>query len=237
MNISAYGASDQGLLRPINEDSFYLDVEAGIFIVADGLGGLDGGEVASQLAIRCFTADFLEHKEQYPERLEECLRQVSRVVHEHASKAGYQEGMGTTFSVGLIVGEQLHIAHVGDTLIACLRDHQLHILTTDHTEAQQMMDNTAIGGDIVIYDEMEHSLTSCIGQYEGLLVHLNTHKLQSGDRLLLCTDGLTKMALYPEIKEKLASKPTPKGAVSKLLAIANARGGPDNTTAIVAFVE
>ena len=233
----AHASTDMGLLRPINEDSFYLDAEKGLFIVADGLGGLQGGEIASKLAISSFVEDFSLHEQKYPERFEEILWKTTHIVYNRSKSMGFDYGMGTTFTAGLIREDVLHIAHIGDSVAACRRGDQFLLLTEEHTEAATVEDSLRPGEDALIYDELEHSLTSCIGQNEDLAIQSVSFRLQAGDRLLFCTDGLTKTARYPEISQKLFSKPTPKGVVAKLLAIANSRGGPDNTTVIVVFVE
>jgi PPM family protein phosphatase len=222
-----------------------------VMIVADGVGGMSAGEVASRMAVLT-TLERLLHSPQWTLKLDdpetreadlervrvqarEYLTAVQLAVHERARADPSLEGMGTTFTGAYSVGVDLFVMHVGDSKAFLYRDGVLARITRDHTVAQQFADMGVIAQEDVPTHRMHHVLTRAVGgpddHVEGDFHHV---RLAHGDRLLLCSDGLTEMASEEEIAATLAAHPGSDEACRVLVELALTHGGRDNVTVIVA---
>jgi protein phosphatase len=227
MNVRVGAATDIGQVREGNEDSYLI--VAPLYAVADGMGGHRGGEVASSLA--------LETVQQLFERQEGSLAdQVSganRAVYDRSQSDRSVSGMGTTLTAALIDGNKVHLVHVGDSRAYLVRDGALTQLTEDHTLVHRMV----LEGEITPEEAETHPhrsiLTRALGVDENVQVDEGDVQVESGDRLLLCTDGLTGMVPEGEIQEILRDAADPQEAVDRLVKVANRAGGIDNITAVV----
>ena len=227
MNVKVGAATDIGQVREGNEDSYL--VVAPLYAVADGMGGHRGGEVASSLALETVQSLF-ERKEG---SLADQVAQANRAVFERSQNDRAVSGMGTTLTAALIDGNKVHLVHVGDSRAYLLRGGQLTQLTEDHTLVHRMV----VEGEITAEEAETHPhrsiLTRALGVDEKVQVDEGDVQVESGDRLLLCTDGLTGMVPEDEIQEIMLEAPDPQEAVDRLVTVANRAGGIDNITAVV----
>ncbi|TMQ48849.1 MAG: serine/threonine-protein phosphatase [Candidatus Eisenbacteria bacterium] len=226
--------------------------EAGhVMIVADGLGGHEAGDVASRSAL-VNTFQFILRSPRWVlklddpatreaeiqelfERSRSYLATVHDALRRQASGDPRLAGMGTTLTVAYLVGRDLFVVHVGDSKAYLIRGGTLRKITRDHTVAQEYADLGMISQEEVASHRMHHVLTRAVGGPEVELegdMHLLA--IEHGDRLLLCSDGLTDMASEPEIAAVLEAQPTSDGACRALVDLALERGGRDNVTVIVA---
>jgi PPM family protein phosphatase len=222
--------TDIGRSRRINEDGYL--VRDPLFAVADGMGGHQGGEVASSLALE--TLGRLNAGQDGALRaLVEEIRRANREVLEKGGADPALQGMGTTLTVLLTEGEKAHVAHVGDSRAYLLRDGNLQQLTEDHTLVQRMVREGRLTPDEADHHPQRSILTRALGVDEEVPVDELTLPIHSGDRLLLCTDGLTGMIGEKRIQDILEAQRDPQAASNQLVEEANRAGGDDNITVIV----
>jgi protein phosphatase len=220
-------ATDIGKVRSGNEDSYLIEIP--LVAVADGMGGHQGGEVASHLALETLETLF-KHKRG---TLSEQLTEANRAVFERSLRDPEVKGMGTTLTAAVADGDRLRLAHVGDSRAYLLRDGELRSLTEDHTLVREMEMRGELTADEAASHPHRSVLTRAIGTEPGVLVDEGIVDLVDGDRLLLCTDGLTGMVGDDRILAILRDTPDPTVAVRRLVAEANDNGGVDNVTAVV----
>jgi protein phosphatase len=218
-------------------------------VVADGMGGMAGGERASRLAIRT-AVRFLLEAPKWPlsledkevgellEQMRDYFREVDRVLVEGGRADRGVGGMGTTLTAVLTVGDYAFVVHAGDSRAYLCRGGTFKRLTRDHTVAQLLADSGVIPLDEVATHPERHVLTNLAGGTSaGVLPEVTTQKLADGDRLLVCTDGLTEMVDEGRINEVLGRNADPQAACRALVKQALDRGGRDNVTVVVANYE
>jgi PPM family protein phosphatase len=226
--------TDTGLQRRANEDS--LLVRSPLFVVADGMGGAQAGEVASSVAVETFRGGLDDGSDpenslvRQVERANSRINELSRTNVEHA-------GMGTTITA-VYVGEQdVSIAHVGDSRAYCLRDGELLRLTDDHS----LVDELIRQGKLTPEEAEEHPqrsvITRALGPEATVEVDVRSFRGRAGDVYLLCSDGLTTMLGESELLDVLVSHERLRDAGEALIAAANAAGGKDNITVVLFYVE
>jgi protein phosphatase len=236
MQVTSHGISEQGKVRSSNEDAFFIDNTQQIYAVADGIGGLPGGEEASQRIVELLSQTVCPHAEQVPIALTKLITSIHKTISEEGFKSHPGTGTGSTLTMGQIVGDQLFIGHVGDSAAYLLRGEEMTKLTVDHTMEQELIDRQGESARAIMPPEYPHTLTRCIGQGKNLKVNSSQISLQTGDRLLFCTDGLHKVISDIAIKEELARKQAPQETCHQLAEMANANKGPDNITIIVIHI-
>jgi len=227
MRVTAAAATDIGLVREGNEDSYLT--EEPLFAVADGMGGHRGGEVASQLAVETLEKRFKQGAGDLPDQVQE----ANRVVFERSVVDEKVAGMGTTLTAALVEGDRVRLAHVGDSRAYLLRDGDLRLLTEDHTLVHRMVTEGEISKEEAETHPQRSVLTRALGVDNVVDVDDDTVQVRPGDRLLLCTDGLTSMVSEQAIEEALRGVPDPQEAARRLVHLANEGGGTDNTTVVV----
>jgi protein phosphatase len=269
--VHAHGLTDRGKVRDANEDHFLiaelartlwvrqtsLPQEATqygrnrghIFLVADGMGGHQAGEVASALtvaSIEAFVLHLLKRFSNLKAADEETVltdfRAALRLADDRlaAESAHHPEfqGMGTTLTMGFVSGRKLFVFHAGDSRCYLYRGGRLRQLTADHTLAAEMARHGAIRPEDVRRNHFRHVVTNVLGGREhGVSVDVAKIDLETGDVMLLCSDGLTDVVTDDRIADVLKEESDPAAACSRLVAEANEAGGPDNVTAIVARFE
>jgi len=222
--------TDTGRQRNANEDSFF--VRSPIFVVADGMGGAQAGEVASKAAAEAFDRDLPEAP---PERvLQETIEAANREIHELARADPSRAGMGTTITAAIVnaQSEEVCIGHVGDSRAYRLRDGKLERLTRDHSLVEEMRRKGQIT-DAQAEDHPQRSIiTRALGPEPSVEVDVRTVPAAPGDVFLLCSDGLTTMVDEKRIQEVLADTASVRDAVRTLIDDANRAGGRDNITAL-----
>jgi protein phosphatase len=227
--------SDTGRQRSANEDSFF--VRAPIFVVADGMGGAQAGEVASKAAADAFDVDLPDGP---PEQvLRETIVAANRTIHELARADPSRAGMGTTLTAVIVdaVGEEVAIGHVGDSRAYRLRAGKLEQLTRDHSLVEEMRRKGQIT-DAQAEDHPQRSIiTRALGPEPEVEPDLQTVPAAAGDVFLICSDGLTTMLGEEQIAKLLAGATSMSAAVRALVDEANRAGGRDNITALAFRLE
>jgi serine/threonine protein phosphatase PrpC len=229
MNIKVGARSDIGRLRQRNEDAYL--VKDSLFVVADGMGGHRGGDVASTLALE--TIESVAPAEVTLEALVQDIKQANQALMDRGEADRELRGMGTTITAVIAEDAKVHVAHVGDSRAYLLRGGALQQLTEDHTLVQRMVREGRLTEDEAARHPQRSVLTRALGVDEDIPVDELTLDVRKGDRLLLCTDGLTNMVDRDRLKKILARERDPQVACDKLIDAANRAGGDDNITAIV----
>ena len=227
MKVDAGVATDKGQVREGNEDAYL--VEPPLYAVADGMGGHRGGEVASQLALE--TIADLFRKGDIP--MAEQVRLANRAVFERSGEDRAVAGMGTTLTAALVHGEQAHLLHVGDSRAYLLRAGALRQLTEDHTLVNRMVKSGEITPAEAEVHPHRNVITRSLGTEADVDVDEQDVGLLDGDRLLLCSDGLTGMLSEGQIQAILEAASGAQEAADRLVRAANRAGGVDNITVVV----
>ncbi len=244
-------ASDVGRVRDLNEDcaEAHLYTESGghalgVFIVADGLGGQDSGEVASRLAAAAVWEGLRERvwlpilrgDEMPSAGVEEALCEVVRAANErvYAARTLQASQMSTTLTVALVVDAEVYIAHVGDSRAYRWGARGLERITKDHSLVQRLLDAGQISPGEVYTHPQRNLIYHSIGDQPHLEVDILTLTLEEGDGLILCSDGLWESVRDEGLEEVLLAEPEPEHACRRLIEYANLAGGEDNVSVIVA---
>ena len=227
MKVSVGAATDIGQVREGNEDSFLI-VEP-LYAVADGMGGHRGGEVASSLALETVQGMF----ERREGSLAEQVAEANRAVFDRSQSDRKVSGMGTTLTAAQVDGNRVHLVHVGDSRAYLLRGGELTQITEDHTLVHRMVMEGEISEEEAETHPHRSILTRALGVDRNIQVDEGDLEVAAGDRLLLCTDGLTGMVAEGQIREILLETLDPQEAVEKLVRGANRAGGIDNITAVI----
>ncbi len=229
--------TDVGKVRSSNEDALGLELERGIFVVADGMGGHQAGEVASQQAVDSML-ESLRERDPSERAAEALVRSVSNANTEIAAAAQKDrnlKGMGTTVVATIVEADRFTIAHVGDSRAYLVRDAEIRQLTEDHSMVAELVKAGVITPEAAETHPYRSAISRSLGQFKDVETDTSEHEFLPGDRILLCTDGLTRFAKPEEILERLLSFDDPQEAAQGLIDLANDRGGRDNITAIVIF--
>jgi serine/threonine protein phosphatase PrpC len=239
MRLSTFAGTDVGRTRSGNEDSYFRGRT--VFAVADGLGGHQGGEVASAAAVEPLaTLDGREFADpaEAAEALAGAIADANSAILDQASGNPGLWGMGTTVTAAAVAGDQLQLAHVGDSRAYLLRDGSLDQVTTDHTVVGELVRRGRLTPAQAAVHPERSILTRAVGLDPRIPVDTpDPIDLRPGDQILLCSDGLTEAVPDPQIGELLATNPDGDAACHALIDTANNAGGPDNITLIVIRVE
>ncbi len=242
MPLYCAGHTDIGLKRSSNQDRIYLDLPNQLFVVADGMGGYHGGEIASQMAVDLIPVYLKDHPElSARERLEKSLIHANDRILEKGKTSEELRDMGTTVTAFWVHDSELLIANVGDSRCYLVHQNQIFQLTRDHTILQEKMNLGLISRTEIYPKEMNNTLIQTVGFDAAISVDLFSYKIHRQDLFLLCSDGLHNRLKNHEIltilqnyskKENL----TPEDlqlATQDLINAANQRGGQDNISAIL----
>ena len=241
------GLTHRGLVRASNQDSFVILDAHHIWAVADGMGGHAGGEIASRLAMESISnagAGFAAEASSHPQDctlkeslLQKGLESAQSAILTHAADQPDLTGMGTTIVVLWISPgppASATIAHVGDSRAYLFRNGALRLLTRDHSLMEDYLERGLMTPEAIPSHPLRHMLTRALGLAHAGQPNIATHSLDLNDRILLCTDGLTKMVDDDRIATLLAQDgPTPKHACEALVEEAIRQGGDDNVTVVV----
>jgi serine/threonine protein phosphatase PrpC len=226
--------SDTGLQRRENEDSAYA--AAPLFVVADGMGGAQAGEVASRLAIEAFEGGLVAPGSA-EERLAERVRDANRRIHEVSRVESGREGMGTTLTAAYLEDGQLAIAHVGDSRAYLFRDGELTRLTQDHSLVDELVRQGKLTEEQAAEHPQRSIITRALGPEADVEVDTFTYPVRAGDLLLLCSDGLTSMISEEAVATVLRANEPLSDAAGALIKEANEAGGRDNITVVLFRLE
>lgn len=247
MRIEAAGVSDVGRARSHNEDCYRIEADLGLYVVADGMGGHSHGEVASRLAveaIQSFITESADEDTTWPfaydarfKRHSNRLRMAIRLAHNKVLQAIRSDsaltGMGTTVVGCMVDGNTAAIAHVGDSRAYYFHAGRLELLTQDHTWVNEQV----VAGYLSVEQARAHPLknvvTRALGGEAEVVVDVSEIELEEGDRLLLCSDGLTTMLADDDLAEFLSRDEPIESICRELVRESNRRGGFDNVTVVL----
>ena len=271
--IAYYGMTDQGRKRKLNQDQFLVarlqksmlvdhaslseaerkrfssDADGRLLLVADGMGGHAGGELASELVVDG-AAEYVLNTipwfyrlnqncdEDFEEELKRALEFCQRRLSEAARIDPTHRNMGTTLTMAYLIGLRLYVVHVGDSRCYLFRDGNLHQVTRDHTMAQALLDEGQLAPELMEKSPLSHVLWNAVGGSDHSSLKPDVYKsmLRDGDRILLCTDGLTRHVADEALTAILASDQPIEQKCSELVDAANNDGGSDNITVVLAEI-
>lgn len=246
--IELAGLSDVGCQRHNNEDYYsYWEPESEeqfrrlgrLLLVADGMGGYEGGQEASRLAVQTVQDVYSDPSEADPQaRLLAAFGAAHRRIQQHAEDHPGLQGMGTTCTVAALVGEQLYFAHIGDSRLYLVRDGVISRLTQDHSYVHRLVANGVISSEEAESHPQRHILTAALGAGMEIAPDYGSGplELKRGDTLVLCTDGLWSVVSEREIQKTVVEKQLPE-ACRELIVMARTQGGPDNITVQVVRIQ
>ncbi len=235
-----FAKTDIGKAREMNQDYYYVsEPESNIqlYILADGMGGYNGGEVASKLAVESVKS-YIENNLNQKEPQKEQILQLVKDAAEYANKVVYEKsktsedlhGMGTTLDICLIYNNKVYIGHVGDSRVYLIRGEIIRKLTKDHSYVQKLVEDGKITREEANHHPKKNMLIKALGCTEYVEPDIRARNVGKQDVLLMCSDGLTNMVeekvIYKTVKEN------PQTAPEKLVNLANEAGGYDNITVI-----
>lgn len=239
--IKAYAKTDIGKARDINEDSYYITEDAlsnmQLFILADGMGGCNGGDVASKLAISS-AKSYIEHnfnevskdKESLIQLIGSSVEYANMVVYEKSKENKQYEGMGTTIEICLIYNNRVFISHIGDSRVYRIRNGLIRQLTQDHSYVQTLVKQGTITKAEAETHPKKNVLMKALGCNAFVEPDMMIRGFKKGDTLLICSDGLTNMVKQDEIFNMVTNNF--ETAPKELVDLANQNGGIDNVTVI-----
>ncbi len=229
--------SDIGKLRDINEDAYLVD--GPLFAVADGMGGHRAGEIASELGLRTFRETFGPpapgaSEDEIRIAIKQAVDQANAVIHAKAAKNKEYKGMGTTLTAAFFSQGTLFIAQVGDSRAYILHKGTIRQITADHTLVGEMIAKGDIDEEIARIHPLRHVITRALGTYAAIESDVYVEKLAPGDKVLLCSDGLSSKIDNDAIERIINDYKSSMGAINGLVKAALNAGGEDNITAVLA---
>jgi len=250
LRVKSSGQTDTGLLRTHNEDCFRVDDARALYVVADGMGGHNHGEVASRIAVETMTRVIADgdagsglpadHDDSLRDH-SKCLQGSIHLAHDHVLQAIRQDGsllgMGTTV-VGVSMQDDVAaVAHVGDSRAYRVREGRMELLTQDHTWVNEQVAAGYLSEEQAKSHPLKNVVTRALGGDSEVVVDVLETRLRQGDLFLLCSDGLTTMLSDLEIHQRAVAEESIEMVCQRLITDANARGGFDNVTVVVIEVD
>lgn len=262
MKVTVFARTDVGRARPDNEDAFLvadltdpyalrqsvlLERKVGqcgvLLVVADGMGGMAAGDVASGMATDTIYSHLTEPSRQkatdprlFAERLQEALEAANGDIHGYALAHPELRGMGTTATAAAFLGDSVYVAHVGDSRAYLVRDQRIRQLTRDHSLMQELVGTSELAATATAQSSHRHVILQALGPATRVSVDMVRQRVQREDVLVLCSDGLSGAVSSSEIAGVVSAEAEVSTACDRLVALANERGGPDNITIILARV-
>jgi PPM family protein phosphatase len=253
VQIRAFSGTDIGRVRTANEDTHYVDPEGRLFLVADGMGGQNAGEIASGMAVSELRAELedsfakktcerflndpsLDTRREVQQLLVSSVQAVHAKIFERAQDEPDKRGMGTTLEAMLVLGRDAFLVHVGDSRIYLVRDRSVLQVTQDHSLLETLLAAGRGSREELKKSTMKNAVVNALGATPDLAVDTLHIPLSTGDKFLLCSDGLHE---YFDDEEELGSvidSLPGEAGVGRLIEMANERGGKDNITAIVVWI-
>ena len=246
----SFGATHVGLVRKINEDSFYCQEKYEyskpyICMIADGMGGHNAGEVASTMAVtevKGFLKKAIKNSvgygiEDYENLVREAFLFANKCIYNSSMKNKERLGMGTTLTLALIVENNLIIGHVGDSRMYIIKNGCLSKVTEDHSYVAELIKNGTIKPEEANHHPQKNLITRALGTSRTIEVDVKKVAIEYGDFILMCTDGLSNMLSDDEILSTATSEREIQSVCHELVDKANLNGGLDNVTVIVIEVE
>jgi PPM family protein phosphatase len=252
LSVEVAGKSDIGCVRTNNEDNFGYDTRYGIFVVCDGMGGQQAGEVASKIGVDTILeyfrkangkffqfGDAIENFSPRANALASAIRLANQKVIEAAAQSTSKKGMGSTVVSTLVVGKFYSVAHVGDSRIYLIHGNEIKPLTSDHSLVMEQVKRGLMTMDEAETSHIQNIIIRALGAEDTVQPDVDDHIARPGDMILMASDGLTKHVKDSKLLEVvLKAAPSLDGAVDGLIQTAKDHGGDDNITALmIRFVE
>ncbi|MBM7615846.1 Stp1/IreP family PP2C-type Ser/Thr phosphatase [Alkaliphilus hydrothermalis] len=241
--MKVWGSTDVGKVREINEDNYCIMNEGlEMYMVADGMGGHNGGEVASSIAIDIIREHIIKYISGEGEDLEEqgikgilfeAFNRANKEILSHSEVDEECDGMGTTATLVLRVNDQLYIGHIGDSRAYLIRKGQIRQITQDHSLVAELVRQGSISEREAMKHPQKNIITRALGTDENIKVDISNTDIQDEDILVLCTDGLSNFVDKYEIEKIVLETEDCQACCRELVSLANQRGGFDNITVIV----
>jgi PPM family protein phosphatase len=237
MDFEFFSQTDTGRIRTNNEDSVAMDPAAGVAVLADGMGGYNAGEVASQMAcdfilgemVRwLFEASKSATDADVKRAMDICVDNANRAIFTAANSNPTFAGMGTTLVVSVVRPGRVLVGHIGDSRAYRFREGHLQQVTKDHSLLQEQVDAGILTPEQAAVSANKNLVTRAVGVEDFVLLETRVHDLQDGDTLLMCSDGLSDMLNDREIAEVMGSTSDLSDMAARLISAANAAGGRDN---------
>lgn len=234
--MGTYGESKIGLVRKVNEDSFYISHERNVLAVADGMGGYVGGEIASKTAVEAIAYYFKNFNYAAPVQLEKAIQYANSSIISKTLIDPSLKGMGTTVSMVTLARHMAFWGHVGDSRIYLYREGAFSQISVDHTIVQVLLDKGKITEEALNHPQ-RHVLTRAVGVDSNLIVDTGAFEVQPNDRILICSDGLTSFIGRPELCDAIGDYGrTEREIINDLFDQVYANGAKDNVTAILTTI-
>ena len=237
--MKASGLTDKGQFREKNQDSFSIDLKNKLFIVADGMGGHFGGEIASGTTV----TEINNYWQKYYSEKKPPDYHIRKVIHKVNKQIFNQhKNMGTTLELLAVVKNKGWFGHIGDSRIYLLRQKKLELITNDHTKVKELLDAGELDMESARHYPFQHAITRALGIEAATVPDVFSTELQAEDMIIMCSDGLTgdmakKIVSDEEITEIILSSDVLADACEKLVEKANDEGGPDNITVVIVKIE
>lgn len=251
MKLQSFGISDIGKKRTKNEDSFLINNELKLYVVADGMGGHSGGEFASKYAVSTIE-EVIQSMQSDPEatvisgvnsedsdfgdRMRYAIEVASQKIYDQALYDPELKGMGTTVTAMLIEGDTACVANVGDSRVYLVRDGKISQITQDHSLVSEQIRAGVISEEDAKKHKLKNIITRSVGYQEEVDADIFYEKLKAKDRYILCSDGLTNLVSDETLKSVVIENPIDE-ACKKLVSLANEEGGDDNITVVICEIE
>ena len=242
MDFEFFSQTDTGRIRTNNEDSVALDPAAGVAVLADGMGGYNAGEVASQMAcdfvlselVRwLFEAAKTASDVDVKRAMDICVDNANRAIFNAANSNPTFSGMGTTLVLAVVRSGRVLVGHIGDSRAYRFRGGAISQITKDHSLLQEQIDAGILTPEQAAVSANKNLVTRAVGVEDFVLLETRSHELQSGDTLLMCSDGLSDMLDDHQIAGVMASTCDLSDMANRLISAANAAGGRDNIAVIL----
>lgn len=249
LQIEAAGKTDVGLVRTNNEDNFGYDIQHGIFVLCDGMGGQAAGELASKIAVDTMLNYFRTVKRhsvyadsipgtpegisQRAKSLANAVQLANQAIHEAAGNNPGQSGMGSTIVALYVEGKQFSIANVGDSRIYLIRGETIQQLTSDHSLVMEQVRRGLMTMEEAEKSDMQNVIVRALGTEESVEADLADYEFQAGDIVLLCSDGLSHYVKESSILEVIRSRGDLNQACAELIETAKTRRSDDNITCLL----
>lgn len=243
MDYEFYMRTDPGLARENNEDSVTIDEPTRLGILADGMGGYNAGEIASGMATTFIKSELgrwlaqagrSANAREVRRAMEICVDNANRSIFNAANSNPQYSGMGTTLVLGVFNDGRLMLGHIGDSRCYRLRAGELAQITKDHSLLQEQMDAGLITPEQAATSSNKNLVTRALGVEDAVLLEVNEHRVEPGDLFLMCSDGLSDMVDDEGIGRILAADVPLEQKVGQLIDAANANGGRDNISVLLA---
>jgi PPM family protein phosphatase len=243
MNYEFCTRTDPGLARENNEDSVAVDDATHLGILADGMGGYNAGEIASGMATTFIKSELGRwlaqagrhaNAREVRRAMEICVDNANRSIFNAANSNPQYSGMGTTLVLGVFHDNRVMLGHIGDSRCYRLRGHELVQITKDHSLLQEQMDAGLITAEQAATSSNKNLVTRALGVEDAVLLEVNEHRVEPGDLFMMCSDGLSDMVDDQGIAKIMANEGSLEEKVAQLIDAANANGGRDNISVLLA---